>query len=108
MVMVANSGRYGHGLNMVPNASPGDGALDVFVVHGVHVLRLVSLTSHVTRGTHLSRPDISTWPATTVSISADRQLPVYADGEKIGRLPCQVSIRPGMLQVIAPGGSISH
>ena len=102
MVVIANSGRYGHGLQMVPTASVDDGQLDVLVVRGVNVLRLTSLMPQATRGTHMNRPDISTWPATHATISADRPLPYYADGEKIGMLPCTVSIRPAMLNIIAP------
>ena len=102
MVLVANSGRYGHGLNMVPTASLDDGELDVFVVHGVNVLRLTSLMPQAAKGTHMSRPDISTWKTTTTTISADRPLAFYADGEKIGDLPVTVSVRPGLLKVIAP------
>ncbi len=102
MVMVANSGRYGHGLNMVPTAAIDDGALDVFVVHGVNVLRLTSLMPQATKGTHMSRSDISTWRTTSATISADRRLAYYADGERLGELPCQLSVRPGMLKIIAP------
>jgi diacylglycerol kinase family enzyme len=41
---------------------------------------------------------------TEVTLSADRPIPVGADGELIGELPVTVRIRPGALKVIAPPG----
>jgi diacylglycerol kinase family enzyme len=38
--------------------------------------------------------------AGAVSIEANRSLPVYADGERMGRLPATFEVLPGALPVV--------
>ena len=102
MVIVANSGRYGNGLDMVPTASLDDGYFDVFTIKGVSVLRLARISAQAKTGAHMTRPDVSVSRGTDVTLSADRDLPLFADGDRIGEFPCRIRLRPLALRTIAP------
>lgn len=101
-VVVANSGTYGHGLRIVPGAEVDDGQLDVLVVGAGPKWRIVSFMNQAKTGAHVDRPEVRVLRAKQVELSADRPVPVGADGEDLGMLPCTVTLRPGALQVIAP------
>jgi diacylglycerol kinase family enzyme len=102
MVVVANSGRYGHGLHIVPTAVLDDGRLDVLAVRAVPKYKIAAFMGETKTGEHAKRPEVRLSRGTTVTISADRPVPVCADGDDIGMLPVTVSLRPGALNLIAP------
>jgi diacylglycerol kinase family enzyme len=102
MVVVANSGRYGHGLHIVPTAVLDDGRLDVLTVGAVPKYKIAAFMGETKTGEHAKRPEVRLSSGTTVTISADSPVPVCADGDDIGMLPVTVSLRPGALNLIAP------
>lgn len=113
-VGVANGGIYGGGMRIAPDASVADGRFDVVLIahRGRRVdrcdwrdrLRLVRFLPRVFRGTHLSVDAVEVRRATTVRLSADRPLPVYADGDPIGTLPITLSTAPASLRLLLPVG----
>lgn len=101
-VIVANSGAYGHGLQIVPGAVVDDGLLDVLVVgHGPR-RALASFMRQAKTGRHLNRPELTLTKAREITISADRPLPLCGDGDELGQLPQTIVIWPGALNLIAP------
>ena len=102
MVVLANSGAYGNGLQMVPPAKMDDGLLDVLIVGDTPRRAVVAFMREAERGTHINRPEVSLSTAREVTLSADRRLPVCGDGDELGHLPITVRIRPGALQILAP------
>ncbi|MEO6885653.1 MAG: YegS/Rv2252/BmrU family lipid kinase [Jatrophihabitantaceae bacterium] len=101
-VIIANSGGYGHGLQIVPGAIVDDGLLDVMVVgHGPR-RAVASFMRQAKTGRHIQRPEVTLMTAREVTISADRPLPFCGDGDELGQLPKTVTIRPGALNLIAP------
>jgi diacylglycerol kinase family enzyme len=64
--------------------------------------KIAAFMGETKTGEHANRPEVHVSQATTVTISADRPVPVCADGDDIGMLPVTVSIRPGALNLIAP------
>ena len=102
LVVVANSGWYGHGLNIVPQADVGDGLFDVLIARASQKRKFVRFMSQVEHGTHVDRSDVTVLRGTTASIRADRPIPAGADGEDIGELPRTVRLLPAALNVLAP------
>ena len=56
MVVIANSGRYGHGLHIVPSAVPDDGRLDVLVVGDIAKYKVAAFMGEAKTGEHVRRP----------------------------------------------------
>jgi len=102
MVVLANSGAYGHGLQIVPPARLDDGLLDVLIVGDQPRRAVISFMREAGQGTHVQRPEVSLSTAREVTLTADRPLPVCGDGDELGQLPLTVRLRPGALQILAP------
>jgi diacylglycerol kinase (ATP) len=102
MVVVGNSGAYGHGLRIVPSAQMDDGHLDVLVVGDGPKRNIASFMRDAQRGTHVGRPEVDVTDAHEVTIDADRPLPVCGDGEELAALPVTMRIKPGALRLLAP------
>ena len=100
-VAVANARAYGGGMMLVPHARLDDGRLDVLTIAAHPKLRFLRTFPRVFNGGHVGDPALRFTTATTVEVSADRPLVVYADGEPIATLPVTVRVRPGALRVIA-------
>ncbi|MCK1798336.1 diacylglycerol kinase family lipid kinase [Streptomyces sp. XM4193] len=104
-VIVANSGAYGHGLRIVPSAVPDDGELDLLTVGDGPRRQVVRFMNKVKDGTHVDRPEVTVERVRTVTIDADRPVPVCVDGDEVTTLPAEVTIRPGALNCLVPEGS---
>ena len=102
MVVIGNSGAYGHGLNIVPSARIDDGMLDVLVVRDGPKRAVASFMRDAQRGTHVTRPEVSVHSAREITIAADRPVPVCGDGEELASLPATARVRAAALQLIRP------
>lgn len=101
-VAVSNSGRYGGGMRLAPDASMTDGLLDVVTTSATGRLRFLRSLPTVFRGTHVRRASVAVRPARTVELAADRPFRVFADGDPVGSLPATVTVRPGAVRVLLP------
>ena len=101
-VAVANSGMYGGGMRLAPDASVTDGLLDVVTSATTSRLTFLRALPKVFKGTHVEEPSVQVRTATTVRLDADRPFRVFADGDPVATLPCEVTVRPGALTVILP------
>jgi YegS/Rv2252/BmrU family lipid kinase len=101
-VAVANSGMYGGGMRLVPDAALDDGRLDVVLFEDRSKLRFLGALPKVFKGTHVDEPGLVILRATEVEFNADRPFTAYADGDPIAALPATVRVRPGALRVVAP------
>jgi diacylglycerol kinase family enzyme len=99
-VVIANSGAYGHGLDIVPPAVPDDGLLHVMSVGAGPRRAIAAFMREAKTGRHVERPEIEIVTAQQVTIAADRAVPVYADGDPIGELPVTVRVRPRALPLL--------
>ncbi len=100
---VANSGVYGGGMRLAPDALVTDGLLDLVTSAATGRLTFLSALPEVFRGTHVARPSVQVRPVRTVTLDADRPFRVFADGDPVGTLPCTVTVRPEALRVLLPG-----
>jgi len=103
-VAISNSGRYGGGMRLAPDASVEDGLLDVVTTSATSRLRFLRALPKVFQGTHVHEDSVEVRPARVVELAADRPFRVFADGDPVGSLPCTVSIRPGALRMLLPAG----
>jgi YegS/Rv2252/BmrU family lipid kinase len=101
-VAVANTGMYGGGMKLAPEASVTDGLLDVVTTSATSKLTFLRALPKLFKGTHVHEPSVSVRTATTVTLDADRPFRVFADGDPIATLPCTLTVRPAALRVLLP------
>jgi YegS/Rv2252/BmrU family lipid kinase len=101
-VAVSNSGVYGSGMYLVPDAELDDGMLDVVLSADIPKRRFLANLPKVFKGTHVHEPGLHMLKGRSVSFHADRPFTAYADGDPIAELPATVDVVPGTLRVLAP------
>jgi YegS/Rv2252/BmrU family lipid kinase len=101
-VAVCNSGVFGGGMYLAPDAKLDDGLLDVVLIAAKSKLAYLRGLPRVFRGTHLQDPAVTLLQCREVSFAADRPFTAYADGDPVATLPTTVKALPGALRVVAP------
>ena len=104
-VIVANSGYYGAGMHVAPDAEIDDGMLSIVIFASAGRLRLLKALRMIYSGSHLQLPEVTVQTARAVAMDSVGPVDAYADGDRIGPLPVGMLVRPGGLNVIAPGRS---
>jgi YegS/Rv2252/BmrU family lipid kinase len=101
-VAVANSGVFGGGMRLVPDARLADGLLDVVLASAVSKTHYLRGLRKVFRGTHVTDPTLTFLQAREVAFHADRPFTAFADGDPIAELPATFRVVPRALRVLAP------
>ncbi|MBI5106536.1 MAG: diacylglycerol kinase family lipid kinase [Solirubrobacterales bacterium] len=101
-VAAANSGAYGGGMLLAPEAKLDDGLLDVVTTSASSKLVFLRGLPKVFKGTHVELDNVEVVQGAEVRISADRPFVVYADGDPIGELPVTIRAVPGAIRVLLP------
>jgi YegS/Rv2252/BmrU family lipid kinase len=101
-VSVANSGAFGGGMFIAPDAELDDGEFDVVSVGEVGKLRFLSNLPKVFKGTHVGEEEVRVFRAAALELSASRPFPVYADGEHLTDLPASLRVLPHALSILVP------
>jgi len=101
-VAVANSGVFGGGMHLAPEAKLDDGLLDVVMIGDVPKRSYLAALPKVFTGTHVREPGVEMCQAREVAFHADRPFNVQADGDPIADLPATVRVQPGALRIITP------
>jgi YegS/Rv2252/BmrU family lipid kinase len=101
-VAVANSGVFGGGMYLVPDASLDDGQLDVVLIGECPKRRYLSSLPKVFKGTHVASEHITFLRGREVAFHADRPFRAYADGDPIAELPVTIRVVPRALKVLVP------
>ena len=101
---MANGGVLGiPPLRWGPHIRPNDGQIDVCVISARTALDYLGLAWHTLIDQQRRDRNVRYFVARqSIVISADRPLPVQADGEIIGETPIQVQVVPRAVQVIVP------
>ena len=97
-VVVANGRFYGGGMQISPNSDPGDGLLDILVMTGPKSDSFTTLPK-VYKGAHLPHRNIAELQAARLSVEADPNFPVEADGEVVGTTPASFGVIPGAIRL---------
>jgi diacylglycerol kinase (ATP) len=101
LCVVSNSGVFGGGMLVVPEASVTDAKLDLLILNKISRFKLVKIFPRVYKGTHVTDPSVELLEATKVEIAAEG-MPIYSDGEYVGQAPFKATVVPASLLVIAP------
>lgn len=101
-VAAANSGVYGGGMRLAPDARVDDGEFDVVAVGAVGKLRFVGNLPKVFKGTHVEKEEVRVFRASHLELTASRPFDVYADGERLTELPATLRVLPRSLDVLVP------
>ncbi|QGV77193.1 diacylglycerol/lipid kinase family protein [Streptomyces ficellus] len=99
-VVAANSGFYGFGRRVAPDARVDDGLLDVVVIRHAPKRLFFTMMNELKTGAHMGRPQVEVLRGKEIRIEADRGLPYGADGEVDATLPVTVRVQPGALHVL--------
>jgi diacylglycerol kinase (ATP) len=99
-VVAANSGYYGSGRLIAPDARVDDGLLDVVMISEAPRRLFFALMNELKTGAHLHRPEVRILRGKEIRIQADREVPYGADGEVEAVLPVTASVLPGALRVL--------
>ncbi len=102
MAAAANSGRFGGGMRLAPDARLDDGLLDLVVIEHVSRLHFIRATPKVFKGTHGSEANVHMSKASAIRLDADRPFAVYADGDEVARTPALVTSASGGDQGVVP------
>jgi diacylglycerol kinase (ATP) len=90
-----------------PDAMLDDGLLEVIVLESIGKLAfLTKILPNVFKGTHVNQPSVHVFRAREVSISADRDFVMYADGDPIGELPVSVRAVSAAVSVLTPARAV--
>ncbi|MFD7392199.1 YegS/Rv2252/BmrU family lipid kinase [Streptomyces sp. NPDC059852] len=99
-VVAANSGYYGSGRRIAPDARVDDGLLDVVMIRQAPRRLFFALMNELKTGAHVRRPEVEILRGKAIRIAADRDVPYGADGEVDATLPVTVRVLPGALRVL--------
>jgi YegS/Rv2252/BmrU family lipid kinase len=101
-VAVANSGVFGGGMYLVPDASLDDGLLDVVLTGKATRRRCVEGLLKVFKAAHVDSPNLKFLRGREIEFHADRPFAAYADGDPIADLPVTIRVVPRALKVLVP------
>ena len=86
-MVVANSGYYGKGMHIAPDASVTDGLADVVVIEAASRRSMMRALPKVYDGGHIALEQVTVLRGARVEISGSPSVPMGGDGEPIGALP---------------------
>ena len=99
-IAVGNIPFYGGGIPICPDADPADGLFDVTLVREASRFDLVRMLPGLRTGKHIHHPMVTTSRTTKIRIGEANGWVAYADGERIGPLPVEVTCVPNALKVV--------
>ncbi|MRG94841.1 diacylglycerol/lipid kinase family protein [Polyangium spumosum] len=104
---ICNGRFFGSGMQVAPMAHPDDGLFDVVDLGAASRLRFFMVSSRMYTGTHVHSLDVKHYRCERIQLEllnqdvADRFL-LDVDGEPLGRLPLEVEMVPGAIEVLVP------
>ena len=103
LVAIGNTGFYGGGMLICPNAEPYDGLLDITIIHPVSRLKLLKLLPEMYSGRFARDPCVDQLRVREITVEGPG-LVGFGDGEMIGAAPLRVRCVPRALPVFVPYG----
>ena len=102
-IVVTSIPYFGAGMKVAPNATPGDGMLEVVLMRHAPKLVFLRVLRMIGNGTHVELPQISTGRATDLEVTCNRSMPVGVDGESLHiSFPLRIRVIPNALKIMAP------
>jgi len=97
-LLVSNLQWMSNGILASPRAWPEDGFVDLQVFTGPKSDSF-TLLPKMFQGEHLPHPNVTEYRSRTVTVEADRSLPVEADGLPLGWTPATFEVLPRILRL---------
>jgi YegS/Rv2252/BmrU family lipid kinase len=101
-VAACNSGCYGGGMYLAPDAALDDGMLDVVLIASHSRRSFLMTLPKAFKGTHVKHPAVRILRGCELHVDADRPFTVYADGDPIATTPTTIRVVPHALRVLVP------
>lgn len=103
LVTISNSGIFGGGMRIAPQARLDDSSLELITLEGIGRSQLLRFFPRVFRGTHTTVPGFAIHPVreVTIGLRHGRALRAYSDGEARTLLPLTARILPGAVRLLA-------
>ena len=101
-VAACNSGVFGGGMLLAPEASLEDGLFDVVLTKETSKLAYARGLPKAFKGTHVEDPNVEIFRARELRVDAQRPFRIYADGDALGTTPATIRSVPRALRVLAP------
>lgn len=98
-IVIANGSYTGGGMNLTPYAQMDDGYLDLLGILNQSIGERLKNFSKIYKGKHLQSKKIQYQNVKQISLHSMESVPVAADGEFLGYLPCKVEIIPKIIQI---------
>ncbi len=108
-VTACNARLYGGGMLIAPEASMGDGLLDVVAVERISKLTLLRIFPRVFWGGHVGHPAVSIFRTRSLRIRAEPTVLLGSDGEiagEVGPVPVEITAVPRALRAVAPDSAV--
>ena len=102
LVACANTGSYGGGLRITPQASPNDGLFDICIISPLSFFESIKLLLNILRGNHVNHPSVRIEKSSFLAIESDSKIPYCLDGEPRGILPIRLDIITKAIKVTVP------
>jgi diacylglycerol kinase family enzyme len=99
-VIVANVGHIPFGGLVTDAADPADGHLNMIGLPSAAPLRTMRLMYRMLTKGLTSSKEVAHTKCENLSLSAERSVPIQADGEPIGELPVSVEVLPGAIRFL--------
>jgi YegS/Rv2252/BmrU family lipid kinase len=93
-VAACNSGCYGGGIHLAPDAALDDGLLDVVLIAGHSKRSFLATLPKAFKGTHVRHAAVRVLRGSELRVDADRPFTVYADGGAITATPATIRVVP--------------
>ncbi|MGG6314471.1 diacylglycerol/lipid kinase family protein [Paenibacillus macerans] len=102
LTAINNVASYGGGLSICPEAKPGDGVLDLCIVHGCTKLKLLLLFPTVLIGAHTKLSFVTMRRGRNITVHGGLPRLALGDGEPVASTPLNASVDAGALRIMCP------
>jgi YegS/Rv2252/BmrU family lipid kinase len=98
-LVIGNGSYCAGGMRLTPSARPDDGYLDVLCIHEMSVPSRLLNFPKIYSGRHIHSKHFTICQSRKIRLASYETLQIEADGELLGRLPCEVEILPAILKI---------
>ena len=102
MAMAGNAASYAWAIRFTEKARLDDGFLDVCLFPYENKLVSVQQVMQLLMGQHIESGSAQYWKTRGLRVESDPPVPVQLDGDEWGTTPLELSLLPGVLNVLAP------
>ncbi len=101
-ILAANGSTMGGSMKLAPGADPCDNSLNLLIMHSMRLTKRLKAFTKIYNGSHVNSRYFGYKKISSLSLSSTENVPVEADGEVLGYLPCYVEIIPSALKIFSP------